>query len=117
MRRRRALVFVACTIVFAILSSMYLRVAYSSQKMSLLNNGVKGRFGWEQSRPPTVPNQEVDEVAETELNGVEVTKTALSETELDDSAKNQAEQTRTPRLFSPDVDLTVLRNTSFGNVG
>ena len=80
---------------------------------------MKGRFGWEQIRQVehVVLDQEVGEVAETELDGMEVTKTALSETELDDSAKNQVEQTRTPRLFNPEVDLTVLRNTSFGKVG
>ena len=115
MRFRRALVCVACTIVLAILSSVCLRVVYSSQKKSLLNNVVKG--GLQQNRPLTVPNQEVGQVAKTELDGMKVTKTELSETELDDSAKNQVEQTRTPRVFNPDVDLTVLRDTSFGKVG
>ena len=49
--------------------------------------------------------------------GVELAMIALSETELNESAKNQVGQTRTPWPYNPDMDLTVLRDTSFGKVG
>ena len=114
MKLKRAIVFVAI-IVLVIPIFLFLRIVNSNQNLPSLNNVPP--IGWEQIRQHAVLDQEVGKVAETELDGMEVTEIALSETELDDSAKNQVEQTRTPRQFNPDVDLTVLRDTSFGEAG
>ena len=44
MRLRRALVYVACTVVLAILSSMFLRVVYFSQKNAIAKQRCERQF-------------------------------------------------------------------------
>lgn len=111
MKLRRA--FVAAIILLAILSLITLQIVTSSQEKLLLRNVVSSTFKWQHNQLQVVGNKEA-EVAETELDETEVAKTdhELDETELDST---KSKQTRKP--FNPDMDLTLLRDASFGKAG